>query len=115
MKTYKPYLSLSKNNEKYKLGVIILAVKDQTIISIRQEEVKKGNDSYWGIIITLSDAVQLVNGPENPIFSTTVDIALDKSAKYKKILCCTEISVSDGKYGPSAGDNTTIDFEDTNP
>lgn len=114
MKPYKPYLSLSKNNEKYQLGVVILAVKDQTITGIRQEEVKKGNDSYWGIIITLSDVIQLVNGPENPIFSTTVAIALDKSVKYKKILCITEISVSDGKYGPSPGDNSSIDFDDGN-
>jgi len=112
MKTYKPYLSLTKNTSKYELGVIVSAVKDQTIIGIRQEEVKNGNDSYWGVIITLSDVTQLVNGPENPIFSTTVDIALDKSARYKKILCITEISVSDGKYGPPAGEDTSIDFGD---
>jgi len=115
MKIYKPYLRLSKNTGKYELSAIVTAVKDQTIASIRQEEVKIGSDSYWGVIITLSDAAQLVNGPENPIFSTTVNIALDKSAKYKKILCSTEIAVSDGKYGPAAGDNTTIDFNDTNP
>lgn len=114
MKTYKPYLSLTKNTSKYELGVIVTAVKDQTIIGIRQEEVKKGKDSCWGVIITLSDAIQLVNGPENPIFSATVDIALDKSEKYKKILCVTEISVSNGKYGPSAGDDSAIDFDDGN-
>lgn len=114
MKTYKPYLSLSKKTSKYELGVIVSAVKDQTITSIRQEEIKKGNNSYWGVTFTLSDAVQLVNGPENPIFSTAVDVELDKSAKYKKILCVTEISVSDGKYGPSAGDDSTIDFDDGN-
>lgn len=115
MKTYKPYLSLSKSSAKYELGVIVTAVKDQTILGIRQEEVKKGNDACWGVIITLSDATQLVNGPENPIFSSIIDIALDKSASYKKILCSTEISVSKGKYGPAAGDNTTIDFGDSNP
>ena len=114
MKTYKPYLSLSKNTSKYKLGVIITAAKDQTITSIRQEPVKKGNDQYWGVIITLSDSTQLINGPENPIFSTSVDIALDKSAKYRKIQCCTEISFSDGKYGPPAESDTTIDFSDGN-
>lgn len=112
MKTYKPYLSLSKNSARYELGVIVTAVKDQTIMGIRQEEVRNGNDSCWGVIITLSDVTQLVNGPENPIFSTTVDIALDKSAKYKKILCSTEISVSEGKYGPAEGEDTSIDFED---
>ena len=112
MKTNKPYLSLSKKNEKYELSVIVTAVKDQTIASIRQEEVKKGNDKYWGIIITLSDATQLINGPENPIFSSIVEISLDKSASYKKIMCSTEISVSDGKYGPAAGGNTSVDFGD---
>ena len=115
MKTSKPYLSLSKKNEKYELSVIVNAVKDQTITSIRQEEVKSGNDKYWGVIITLSDATQLVNGPENPIFSTKVEIAIDKSVNYKKILCITEISVSGGKYGPAAGDSSSIDFSDTNP
>lgn len=114
MKTNKPYLSLTKNTSKYELGVIITAVKDQTIIGIRQEEVKRGKDSYWGVIITLSDTIQLVNGPENPVFSATIDIALDKSLSYKKIICSTEISFPNSKYGPSAGDNTAIDFGDGN-
>lgn len=112
MKTYKPYLSLSKNAKKYELGVIVMAEKNQTITNIRQEEVKTGNDSCWGVIITLSDATQLVNGPENPIFSTTVDIPLDKSESYKTIKCYTQISVSEGKFGPSEGGNTSVDFGD---
>lgn len=112
MKTYKPYLSLSKNAEMYELGVIVTAVKGQTIAGIRQEEVKKGNDSYWGVIITFSDATQLVNGPENPIFSATVEIALDKSMNYKRIQCRTEISIPDSRFGPSKGDDTSIDFDD---
>ena len=112
MKTYKPYLSLSKNAGKYELGAIVTTGKNQTITSIRQEEIKSGNDKYWGVIITLSDATQLVNGPESPVFSATVDIALNKSASYKKIMCSTEISVSGGKLGPAAGDNTSIDFDD---
>lgn len=115
MKTYKPYLSLSKNAGSYLLEAIVKAVKDQTITSIRQEEVKSGNDKCWGVIITLSDATQLVNGPENPFFAANVEIALGKSVNYKKIICRTEISVSDGRYGPAEGDNTTIDFGDTNP
>jgi len=112
MKTYKPYLSLSKTAKTYELGVIVTAVKGQTIAGIRQEEVKKGNNSYWGVIITLSDATQLVNGPENPIFSATVEIALDKSTNYKRIQCCTEISLPDKRFGPSKGDDTSIDFDD---
>jgi hypothetical protein len=114
MKTYKPYLCLSKDAGTYLLGVIVTATKDQTITCIRQEEVKAGNDEYWGVIITLSDATQLVNGPENPIFSTNVEIALDKSANYKKIIYRTEISVTDGKDGPAQGGNTSIDFSDVN-
>ncbi len=114
MKTYKPYLCLSKNAGTYLLGVIVTATKDQTIISIRQEEVKAANDQYWGVIITLSDATRLVNGPENPIFSTNVEIALDKSVNYKKIICRTEISVTESKDGPAEGGNTSIDFSDVN-
>lgn len=114
MKTYKPYLSLSKNAGSYLLEAIVTAVKDQTITSIRQEEVKSGNDKCWGVIITLSDATQLVNGPENPIFAANVEIALDKSASYKKIICRTEISVSDGRYGPAEGGSSSIDFSDGN-
>lgn len=112
MKTYKPYLSLSKKNEKYELAVIVNAAKDQTITGIRQEEVKSGNDKYWGVIITLSDATRLINGPENPIFSSIVEISLDKSASYKKIMCSNEIPVSDGRFGPAAGGNTSVDFGD---
>ncbi|HET6555692.1 MAG TPA: hypothetical protein VFG54_00165 [Prolixibacteraceae bacterium] len=115
MKTYKPYLSLGKNSTKYELGVIVAALKNQTITSIHQEEIKKGDHSYWGVIITLSDATQLVNGPENPVFSTTIEIALERSASYQKILCCTQISTSAGKFGPSEGDDTEIGFGDGKP
>lgn len=114
MKTYKPYLSLSKSSKKYELGVVVTALKNQTITSIHQEEIKKDNQSYWGIIITLSDATQLVNGPESPVFSTTIDIALDKTASYQKILCSTWISPSGGKFGPAEGGSTSIDFDDGN-
>lgn len=112
MKTYKPYLSLSKNTTTYELGVIVTALKNQTITAIHQEEIIKDNIPYWGVILTLSDATQLINGPETPVYSTTVAIALDKSAAYQKILCCTQIAVSDGKFGPSEGEDTTIDFGD---
>lgn len=114
MKIYKPYVSLSKKISKYELEVIVSAVKDQTIAGIRQEEILKDNTSFWGVIITLSNATRLVNGPENPVFSTIVDIALDKSASYKKILCQTVISPLEGSYGPSEGGSTSIDFEDVN-
>lgn len=112
MKTYKPYLSLTKKSTKFELGVIVTALKNQTITAIRQEEIIKNNIAYWGVILTLSDATQLVNGPETPVFSATVDIALEKSASYQKILCCTQISTSEGKYGPAEGDDTEIGFED---
>ena len=114
MKTYKPYLSLSKNSTKYELGVIVTALKNQTITGIQQEEILKDNSSYWGIILTLSDATQLINGPENPVFSAVIDIALEKSASYQKILCCTQIASSEGQFGPSEGDDTAINFDDGN-
>ena len=113
MKTYKPYLSLTKVTGKYELCAIVTASKGQTITGIRQEEVKSSGQPYWGVIITLSDSTELVNGPENPIFSTTVDIMLDKSVNYEKILCSTEIVLADGKYGPPAGEPTPINFDDT--
>lgn len=114
MKTHKPYLSLNKNARTYELGVIVSAAKNQTITDIRQEEVKSGNDLCWGVILTLSDATQLVNGPEAPVFSATIAIPLDKSEKYKKIRCYTRISVSEGKYGPGEGEDSSIDFGDAN-
>lgn len=113
MKPNKPYLSLSKKTNKYELEVIVCAVKDQTITGIRQEKVIIGNDACWGVILTISDSTQLVNGPENPIYSATVDIGLDKSI-YKRIVVSTQISFSDGKFGPPTGDNSSIDFEDVN-
>lgn len=112
MKTYKPYLSLSKNATKYELEVIVAALKNQTITGIHQEEIIKDNISYWGVIITLSDQTQLVNGPENPVFSTTVGITLDKSESYQKILCRTQIATTGGTFGPSDGGSTPIDFGD---
>lgn len=112
MKTYKPYLCLSKKSDSYELGIIVTALKNQTITSIHQEEIKKDNDAYWGVIVTLSDATQLVNGPENPVYSSNVAIALEKSASYRKILCCTQIATSEGRFGPEEGDDTTIDFGD---
>lgn len=114
MKTYKPYLSLSKKSNRYELEVIVSGLKNQTITAIQQEEIIKNNHSYWGVILTLSDATQLVNGPENPVYSTVVDIALDKSASYQKILCCTQIATSEGMYGPAEGGSTPIDFGDGN-
>lgn len=114
MKTYKPYLSLSKKSTKYELEVIVSALKNQTITGIQQSEIKKDNQLYWGVILTLSDTTQLVNGPDSPIFSVLIDIVADKSERYGKILCCTQIASSEGKFGPSAGGNTSIDFEDGN-
>ena len=113
MKTNRPYLSVTKNTPEYELGVTLTTAKDQTITSIRQEEIKSGNQTYWGVILTLSDTTQLVNGPINPIYSTTVGIALDK-ASYKKIVCSTELTSTSGKYTDPSGGNTTIDFNDGN-
>jgi hypothetical protein len=112
MKTYKPYLSLSKNATNYELEVIVTTLKNQTITSIHQEEIKKDDISYWGVIITISGQTQLVNAPENPVFSSTVGISLDKSESYQKILCCTQIVTPEGTFGPAEGGSTSVDFED---
>lgn len=114
MKIQKPYLSLTKNTKAYELGVTLTTAKDQMIIGVRQQEVTSGDQPYWGVIITVADGVPMVNGPENPIFSATVDIALDKSESYQKILCSTEIGSISGDIGVATGDSTPIDFSDGN-
>ena len=113
MKSYKPYLSLTKTIENYILDVVLSASKSQTIVSIKQQEVEKDGTKYWGVIITLSTTTQLANGPEVPIFSTTVDVPLVTSAKYKTIKCIVEQAVPKGKMGPPADEETDVDFGDS--
>jgi hypothetical protein len=112
MKMYKPYLSLSKTTKNYELDVVLSSGKDQTITNIKQEEVKKNEKAYWGVIITLTAETQIVNGPENPIFSTTAKIGLDKSEAYKTIKCIVQQKVEEGECGPAADEETDIDFGD---
>ena len=113
MKSYKPYLSLTKTIENYILDIVLSASKSQTIVSIKQQEVEKDGKKYWGVIITLSTTTQLVNGPEIPIFSTTVDVPLVTSQKYKTIKCIVEQAVSKGKMGPPTDEESDIDFGDS--
>lgn len=112
MKAYKPYVNLTQEEEQFKLGVVFAATKDQTIASIRQEQVMKDDKPCWGVIISISSATQIVNGPDIPVFSTDIDIALDKSLDYSKIVCFTEIITPDGRFGPQQGESTSIDFGD---
>ncbi|WP_299577903.1 hypothetical protein [uncultured Sunxiuqinia sp.] len=113
MKSYKPYLSLSKTAEDYVLDVVLTAGKTQTISSITQQEVKKGEKAYWGVIIELSTTTQLMNGPETPIFSTSVSIPLETASKYQTIKCLGRQVVAKGLMGPPPDEETDIDFIDS--
>lgn len=115
MKKYKPYLSLGKTAQYFELDVVLSAARDQTITNIRQEEINKGGNVYWGVIITLSSETQLANGPETPIFSTTVQIDLDKPAVYKTVKCIVRQKFPEGQCAPPADEESDIDFDDGNP
>ena len=112
MKIYKPYLSLSKTTESYVLDIVLSTSKEQTITSITQEEVTEGTKTFWGVIITLSTETQLANGPENPIFSTTVKVDLNKSKTYKTIRCIVHQTVESGKYKSAKDEESDVDFID---
>ena len=112
MKMYKPYLSLSKTAENYELDIVLSCRKDQTVYCIKQEEVKTGEKVYWGVIIMVSTDTQLVNGPENPVFSTTARIPHERSERYKTIKCIVHQDVEMGEYGPAKDQDSDIDFDD---
>ncbi|KOH45773.1 hypothetical protein [Sunxiuqinia dokdonensis] len=112
MKSYKPYLSLSKTTKNYELGVVLSASKNQTVTSIEQEEVVKNEQAYWGVILTLSTQTQLVNGPDTPIFSSLVHIPLEKGEAYKTIKCIVRQKMEDDEMGPPPDEYTDIDFGD---
>lgn len=114
MKSFKPYLSLAKTTVDFTLDVVLSGNKDQTITSIEQQEVKKNEQAYWGVIITLSSETQVVNGPDRPIFSTTVGIPLEKADKYKTIKCIVQQKMQEERLGPPADEETEIDFQDGN-
>ena len=115
MKSYKPYLSLSKTAENYVLDVVLSAGKLQTVESIVQQEVVKGGKAYWGVILTLSTKTQLVNGPEAPILSTSEYIPLERSNQYKTIKCIVQQKPDKGEMGPPQDEESDIDFGDETP
>ena len=112
MKSYKPYLSLSKTAEDYVLDVVLTTGKTQTIASITQEEIQKGGKAYWGVIITVSTTTQLMNGPENPIFSTSASILQEKANEYQTIKCLVRQKMQEGELGPPKDEESDIDFKD---
>lgn len=112
MKSYKPYLSLSKTTKNYELGVVLSASKNQTVTSIEQQEIVKNEQAYWGVILTLSAQTQLVNGPDTPIFSSLVRIPLEKGEDYKTIKCIARQQMEDGEMGPPLDEDSDIDFSD---
>lgn len=112
MKNYKPYLSLSKTTNNYELGVVLSASKNQTVTSIEQQEIVKNEQTYWGVILTVSTQTQLVNGPDTPIFSSVVRIPLEKGEAYKTIKCIARQKMEDDEMGPPQDEDSDIDFGD---
>lgn len=112
MELFKPYLSLRKNDESYKLEFVVSCKGDQTIESIEQNEIKINNKKYWGVIVTLSNRSQLVNGTENLIFSSVVTIEAKKSIDYSTIKCIIMQTRIDDLLQPTQTEVSNIDFSD---
>lgn len=112
MELHKPYLSLTKTTQGYLLEIVLQTTKNNCITRIVQQEIEQGGKKYWGVIITVSDQIQLVNGPDEPIISTSVVIDLDKSATYKTIKCVVEQKSATGTYAPAEPKDTHVDFSD---
>jgi hypothetical protein len=113
MKTFKPYLALSKTIDNYVLSVVLSVPKEFSIEKIEQQEIDIDGNKYWGVIITVSDLTQVMNGPDLPILSTSANIDLDKAETYQTIKCVVQPRNVDG-YGPAQDENGDIDFEDGN-
>ncbi len=114
MKTFKPYLSLSKTIDNYVLSVVLSVPKEYSVEKIEQQEIDTGEKQYWGVIITVSDKTQLVNGPDVQVLSTSANIDLDKSETYQTIRCVVQPRTTEDGYGPSEDESGDIDFEDGN-
>lgn len=112
MKTFKPYLLLSKTIDSYVLSVVLSVPKEFSIEKIEQQEINTGTKQYWGVIITVSDKTQLVNGPDVQILSTFETIDLNKSETYETIRCVVQPRTLDDGYGPSQDEDGDIDFGD---
>ena len=117
MKTYKPYLSLSKGSSgDFKLDVVFQSPKSQNIVSIEQQEITQSGKTYWGVIISVSSDIQVICGPESNVLFASVSIASDTASSYQTIKCIVQVtsSLNEGQVGNPVGDETDIDFTDGN-
>lgn len=115
MKTYKPYLALTKRATDYLLEVVFQTTKDQNIVGVSQEEISKNGKTYWGVVIRLSSDIQLMCGPEENVISASVSIADVVAQQYKTIKCIvTSVRPikDDLDFGGVKEEETDIDVTD---
>ncbi len=91
MKTYKPYLALTKGTNDYLLDVVFQTTKENNIVKISQEEITKNGKTYWGVVISLSSDIQLMCGPDENVISTTVSISDTVAQQYQTIKCIVQV------------------------
>ncbi len=113
MKKFKPYLCLSKKDDSYELSFAVCCKSDQTIESIVQHKVEYNKKDYWGVIVTLSNQTQLVNSPQNPIYSSVVKIDPKNSLDFSTIKCIVMQSSIDDLLQPTQTEASDIDFSDS--
>lgn len=111
MKTYKPYLALTKGSSgNHTLDAVFQCPRTQNIVSIEQKEITQNEKTYWGVIISVSSNIQLMCGPEMNVLFTSVELNPSVS-NYKTIKCV----VQQAPQGTLAGvepEETDIDVLD---
>jgi len=113
MKTYKPYLALSKGSSgNYTLDAVFQCPRTQNIVSITQQEIVQSGKTYWGVVISVSSDIQLMCGPELNVLFTSVEIE-SAASSYGTIKCIVQ-QVSSAEYGNPTDQETDIDFGDGN-
>lgn len=115
MKTYKPYLSLTKGSSgDYTLDAVFLSPKSQNIISIEQKELTQSGKTYWGVVISVSSDIQIICGPESNVLFTTVPVAGHIASTYKTTKCRVQViqSLTGTSLGDAEADDTDVDFDD---
>ncbi|RKD90984.1 hypothetical protein [Mangrovibacterium diazotrophicum] len=111
MKTYKPYLALTKGSSgNYTLDVVFQSPRTQNIVSIAQQEITQSGKTYWGVIISVSTDIQLMCGPETNVLFTSVEIESGASS-YGTVKCVVQQTKSAGYEGVD-DEETDIDFGD---
>jgi len=113
MKTYKPYLALTKGTSgNYTLDAVFQCPKTQNIFSIDQQAITTNGKTYWGVIVSVSSDIQLMCGPELNVLFTSV--AIDASASSYGTVKCIVQQTKSGEFGDPEDEETDIDFGDGN-